>query len=230
MVRAARFVKSPERALAALAQLHADGRTDVELTIVGDGPLRERLERQSVELGIEGSVEFHGHLDRPADVLQTCAVGLVTSDVEGFPNVILEMLAAGVGSVVTTECGGIGGLPGVVVTEDPGVETLAEALRAGRRPREDAEVAELLRPARRVPSSNASRRACERGAPRSRGCCAWPPSPLRSRSSLGRRASGSTSSTSPTMSASSSRPRTRPGGFATVDELVGLLTGEYLCA
>lgn len=140
-------VKSPERALTALARLHADGRTDVELAIVGDGPLLERLERQSVELGIEGSVEFHGHLDRPADVLETCAVGLVTSDVEGFPNVILEMLAAGVGSVVTTDCAGdLRGLPGVVVTEDPGAETLAEALRAGfERPRVDAEVAELLR-------------------------------------------------------------------------------------
>ena len=61
--------------------------------------------------------------------MAACDLGLLTSDVEGYPNVIPEMLACGVRRVVTTNCaGGLDALPGVVVCDDASPATLAHAL------------------------------------------------------------------------------------------------------
>ena len=58
-----------------------------------------------------------------------CDLGLLTSDTEGFPNVVLEMLAAGVPGVVTTNCAGdMKDIPGVWIADEPSPTALADTI------------------------------------------------------------------------------------------------------
>ncbi|WP_187266987.1 glycosyltransferase [Microbacterium hatanonis] len=92
------------------------------LTVIGDGPERERLEKLGRELSVE--VEFVGSRppDEVASILRrrsVLCIPSVSNPPEVYPLVALEGLAAGC-RVVATDCGGlpeaVGGC-GVVVPE-----------------------------------------------------------------------------------------------------------------
>jgi L-malate glycosyltransferase len=77
----------------------------IEFLLVGDGPLRQELEREAQTLGLGNSVVFLGdRRDIPA-VLAAMDVAVLTSDSEGLSNVILEAMAAGL-PVVAYNVGG----------------------------------------------------------------------------------------------------------------------------
>ena len=66
-----------------------------EFLLVGDGPLRQELEREAASLGLGASAIFLGdRQDMPA-VLASLDVAVLTSDSESLSNVILEAMAAG---------------------------------------------------------------------------------------------------------------------------------------
>ena len=68
---------------------------DVEFLLVGDGPLRQELEREAASLGLGASAIFLGdRQDMPA-ILASLDVAILTSDSESLSNVILEAMAAG---------------------------------------------------------------------------------------------------------------------------------------
>lgn len=76
-----------------------------EFLLVGDGPLRPEIERQSAALGLGDRARFLGdRRDIPA-VLASTDVAVLTSDSEGLSNVILEAMAAGL-PVVAYNVGG----------------------------------------------------------------------------------------------------------------------------
>jgi glycosyltransferase involved in cell wall biosynthesis len=76
------------------AQIH-QRMPDVEFLLVGDGPLRQELEREAASLGLGASAIFLGdRQDMPA-VLASLDVAILTSDSESLSNVILEAMAAG---------------------------------------------------------------------------------------------------------------------------------------
>jgi glycosyltransferase involved in cell wall biosynthesis len=85
--------------LRALAQLPSS----VDLTIVGEGRLRDRLMREALDLGIAGRVRFPGYADGIAPFLLTSRLFVLSSDYEGFPSVLVEALACGL-PVVATDC------------------------------------------------------------------------------------------------------------------------------
>ncbi|MGB2757972.1 MAG: glycosyltransferase family 4 protein [Acidimicrobiia bacterium] len=102
------------------------------LHLVGDGPLRSQLEAQVRELGISDSVVFHGRVHDPEAYLVASQIAVLPSRVEGFPNALLEAMAAGT-AVISTDCEsgpseivthGIDGL--LVPTDDP--DALATAI------------------------------------------------------------------------------------------------------
>lgn len=87
---------------------------ELEVKIIGDGPLRERLVREIAASGLANVVELTGHLDQPevwealarADVLVHTGVVTATGDRDGLPNVVPEAMAAGV-VVVTAQGEGV---------------------------------------------------------------------------------------------------------------------------
>jgi len=120
--------KQPWLAIAAFHRRVRSG-SPAQLVFVGDGPLRAELEAQTKGLGLEARVQFLGQVANPFPVMAACEQGLVTSSHEGFPNVILEMMASGVRSIVTTPCAGdLDRLSGVTVTRTFEADEIAAAL------------------------------------------------------------------------------------------------------
>jgi len=92
-------------------------RKDVEFVIVGDGPLRGELEAQASQLGIANHVHFLGEIHDVRALLRSFDVFVLSSVVEGMPNVLLEALAAEKPAVVTSA----GGMPEIVIHEETGL-------------------------------------------------------------------------------------------------------------
>lgn len=77
------------------------------LHIVGDGPLRNRLEARARALGLTDAVRFLGARDQAGirTELHACRALVLSSDAESFGVVVVEALLAG-RFVISTACGG----------------------------------------------------------------------------------------------------------------------------
>jgi glycosyltransferase involved in cell wall biosynthesis len=69
--------------------------------VAGDGPERAALERLAASLGLTECVTFVGHQGDVASLFRNTACLVLCSDAEGFPNVALEAMAAGVPIIAT---------------------------------------------------------------------------------------------------------------------------------
>src|SRR5262249_34887556 len=90
--------KSPERGVDAMRVLCRTG-VQAHLTMIGDGPLRSRLEKRAAGL----PVSFAGHVSdrrRVAELVAGADVALSPSAAEAFGLATLEALACGVPAVV----------------------------------------------------------------------------------------------------------------------------------
>jgi glycosyltransferase involved in cell wall biosynthesis len=77
-----------------------------EFVVVGDGPLRQRLEQEAHDLGLGNAVHWLGCRNDVADVLAACNLFALTSDNEANPVSIMEAMACGL-PVVATNVGSI---------------------------------------------------------------------------------------------------------------------------
>jgi len=100
------------------------------LVLIGDGPLRTRLESQARRLGLTGATVFAGFQD-PSRWLAAADVVVLASRTEGMPNSVMEAMAVGRPVVATR----VGGLPELVSDGETGLlvppadpARLAEAL------------------------------------------------------------------------------------------------------
>ena len=84
---------------------------DVDLLLVGKGPLEPELREQCGRLGILDRVQFAGWRDDVPAVLAASCLLVLPSRWEGMPNVVLEAMAAGL-PVVATDVEGVGELLG----------------------------------------------------------------------------------------------------------------------
>jgi N-acetyl-alpha-D-glucosaminyl L-malate synthase BshA len=107
----ARFhpVKDHQTLLRGFAEV-AVARTDVDLLLVGDGPLRAELERLVAELGVADRVRFMGVRDDVENILRASDVFALTSLSEAASITLLEAMASELPVVVT----GVGGNPEIV--------------------------------------------------------------------------------------------------------------------
>lgn len=72
-----------------------------ELSIVGDGIERSKLEQLTIELGIADRVIFHGHLKDFRQQLSEAQIFVLPSLKEGFPNALLEAMSVPLACITT---------------------------------------------------------------------------------------------------------------------------------
>jgi glycosyltransferase involved in cell wall biosynthesis len=77
--------------------------TSSSLLILGDGPLRGELEAMAIELGLRERVIFFGFGTDPWPYYSAADLFVLSSDFEGFGNVLVEALHAGL-PIVSTNC------------------------------------------------------------------------------------------------------------------------------
>ncbi len=98
-----------------LREQAGDDNARARLIIAGDGPEREELERQIVQLGLTDTVHLLGNRDDVAYLLAECDVFALSSIAEGMPLTLLEAMAAGL-PVVATDVGGVASVVDAGVT------------------------------------------------------------------------------------------------------------------
>lgn len=109
-------VKEHTVLLRALAILDRRG-APVQLIVAGEGPLRETLGREASTLGIAHRVHFLGELPNRPNPHRLFDVSVLPSRSEGFPNSLLEAMAAGRPVIATR----VGGIPDLVVHGETGL-------------------------------------------------------------------------------------------------------------
>ncbi len=103
--------------LEAMPIIHAD-QPDVELLLVGEGPLRKDLETQASELGIQDRVHFAGRRSDVVDLLTAADLFVLpSSEREGLGIAIVEAMACGL-PVIGSD---IGGIPEVIQDGETGL-------------------------------------------------------------------------------------------------------------
>lgn len=97
--------KRQEDAILALKNVVADI-PDATILFLGDGPDKEKLQLLARKNDLADNIIFTGMVSNVAAYLIKCKIGLMLSDREGMPNVILEYMASGL-PVVTTDLPGV---------------------------------------------------------------------------------------------------------------------------
>lgn len=110
--------KGPDLLLDATARAVAAG-TDLRLTFIGDGPMRNHLQRDVDRAGLRHLVTFTGQVDDVADRLRELDVVARPSYTEGLPLAVIEAMASGAVVVCTAIPGNLElvqhGVTGLVV-------------------------------------------------------------------------------------------------------------------
>ncbi|WP_394749405.1 glycosyltransferase [Spongiimicrobium salis] len=102
---------------------------DVSLVILGEGKDRELLEQLIATLDLQEKVFLPGFQKNVLPFFKNAEACVVSSRIEGFPNVLLQMMSQNT-KVVSTECaGGISDIPGIETLPPKIEEKLTIALR-----------------------------------------------------------------------------------------------------
>lgn len=110
--------KGQETLLRAAARL-VDRWPALEVVLVGDGPQESMLRALASELGLTSRVHFTGHQPNRPNPHALFDVSVLASDHEGFPNTIVEAMAAA-RPVVASD---VGGVPDAVRDQETGLLT-----------------------------------------------------------------------------------------------------------
>lgn len=94
------YQKNPER-LIEIAKQIASNHNDFKMAIIGDGDLKELLNKMIIENKLEQNVFLLGFMNNPYKILQQSKILILTSRFEGTPMVALEAMALGVPIVST---------------------------------------------------------------------------------------------------------------------------------
>jgi glycosyltransferase involved in cell wall biosynthesis len=106
--------------------------TDLQLWIVGDGPLKSRLKELTQELGVEKATQFFGEQTDVAPFYVAADLFIMSSVSEGLPVSLLEAMSASLPSIVT-DVGGMGEVArlsgSTLIVPASSYRTLANAIR-----------------------------------------------------------------------------------------------------
>lgn len=103
---------------------------DLKLIILGEGPERPLLTQRIAACGLQNRVILKGWVSNPFPYFKKAKVCVVSSIKEGFPNVLLQMMATNALVVATLCAGGVSDIPGIYKAEVNSANALAEALKS----------------------------------------------------------------------------------------------------
>lgn len=130
IVTAGRFIK--EKAYDVLLQSFKKLMEDypqLTLLILGEGPLKEQIEKQIKELDLQRKVILYGFADNVFPFFKNARLCVISSRIEGFPNVLLQMMSQN-DKVVSTLCAdGIDKINGLFTCQPEDVNGLYEAMK-----------------------------------------------------------------------------------------------------
>lgn len=98
-------VKRHIDAIKAIGQVIKSGEK-IKFYIIGDGPIRNELQAQIKAEGLENDIIFLGQILNAEQYLSGFDIFILSSQSEGFPNVLLEAMAAGL-PCISTKVGGV---------------------------------------------------------------------------------------------------------------------------
>jgi glycosyltransferase involved in cell wall biosynthesis len=103
---------------------------DYILLILGEGKERQNLERLISELRLENNVRLLGYVDNVYPYFKNAELCVIsTSGVEGFPNVLLQMMSQNT-KIVSTKCAGdIEDINGIFTCESNNIDALSFAMK-----------------------------------------------------------------------------------------------------
>lgn len=78
---------------------------DLHLIILGDGPCEKELRALTIDLNVESKVFFTGFVNNVYKYFKSAKACIVSSRIEGFPNVLLQMMSVNT-NVISTSCAG----------------------------------------------------------------------------------------------------------------------------
>lgn len=114
--------------------LYHSGRKDINLFILGEGPLYDDLQKLVNFYQLNEQVFFVGFQMNPYMWLSHADALVLTSRFEGLPNVVLEALACQTPVITTPAVGGVTEIvkdvPGCILTKDISMESISDALRS----------------------------------------------------------------------------------------------------
>lgn len=98
-------VKNFDMLLEAFA-LIAERFPEYTLTIYGEGELRPKLEEKIAQLGLVGRANLFGQCDDIPNAIKNASLFVMSSNVEGLPNALMEAMVLGIPVITTDFAGG----------------------------------------------------------------------------------------------------------------------------
>lgn len=109
-----------------------------KLILIGEGPMKNELRDLSEKLNMSNKIIFTGNIKNPAAYFSIADIGIVSSTIEGFPNVILEMMISGTKNIVSTPCTpAIRELPNILISDHCSEKDILDLLVRSENNRED---------------------------------------------------------------------------------------------
>ncbi len=104
-------------------------RNKYDLVIIGDGSEVFALKDIIKKCNLGDSVRMLGNIDNPFIWFALADIGIISSDIEGFPNVLIEMMASSIKSIITTPCtDGVFEIPKIYITDNSTVDAMVRVL------------------------------------------------------------------------------------------------------
>lgn len=102
--------------------------SNLKLVILGEGGARESLEKLINKLNLNNDVILMGHVNNVYKYFRNAQLCVVSSRIEGFPNVLLQMMSQNTNIVSTLCAGGIDSIPGVFTCSTENINELQIAI------------------------------------------------------------------------------------------------------
>ena len=103
-------------------------RNDLDLIILGEGAERENLNKKIDELGLNEKVHMPGYVQNVYAYFKRAKVCVLSSRIEGFPNVLLQMMSQNTAIVATLSAGGIEDIPNIQTCPTEDMEKLKNSI------------------------------------------------------------------------------------------------------